>query len=129
MANIFQPTIVIGDAAIDPDKWLFPHPLEPTKPGAVVRPVFTVNEVGKFFFARSAAWMRTSERKATLDGEPLVDFLGRVVGERRYYTLYDIERIAHAFAQAGVISGERLRLALRLLQLEAHCWRYLMEGT
>lgn len=129
MANLWQPTIVIGDAAIDPNKWLFPHQFEPTKPGSMVRPTFSVAEVAKFFFARSAAWMRSSERKATLDDVPLTEFFGRGVGERREYTLYDIERVAHGLAQSGLISGERLRLALRLLQLEAQCWRYLMEGA
>jgi hypothetical protein len=129
MANLWQPTIVIGDSAIDPDKWLFPRQFEPSKPGSMVRPTFTVTEVAKFFFARSSAWMRNNERKASLDDQSLVEFLGRGVGERREYTLYDIERIAHSFAQSGFISGERLRLALRLLQLEAHCWRYVMEAN
>jgi hypothetical protein len=127
MSNLWQPTIVIGDAAIDPDKWLFPRQFEPIKPGSTVRPTFTVTEVAKFFFARSSAWLRNNERKATLDDVPLTEYLGRGVGERREYTLYDIERVAHGLAQCGLISGERLRLALRLLQLEAHCWRYLME--
>jgi hypothetical protein len=125
MANLWSPTIVIGDAAIDPDKWLFPRQFEPIKPGSTVRPTFTVTEVAKVFFARSAAWLRNSERKATLDDKPLVDFLARDAGERREYTLYDIERIAHSFAQGGLIPGERLRLVLRLLQLEAQLWRYL----
>jgi hypothetical protein len=129
MANLWQPTIVIGDAAIDPDKWLFPRQFEPAKPGSMVRPTFTVTEVAKLFFARSSAWMRNNERKATLDEQPLVEFLGRGAGERREYTLYDIERIAHAFAQGGIINGERLRIALRLLQLEALLWRYIMEAT
>jgi hypothetical protein len=127
MANLWQPTIVIGDAAIDPDKWLFSHQFEPVKPGSTVRPTYNVTEVAKFFFARSPAWMRNNERKAALDNVPLTEVLGRGAGERREYTLYDIERIAHSFAQSGFINGERLRIALRLLQLEAHCWRYLME--
>lgn len=129
MANLWQPTIVIGDAAIDPDKWLFPHQFEPIRPGQSVRPTFTVTEVAKFFFARSPAWMRANEKKSYWDEKPLSEFLGRRIGDRREYTLYDIERIAHSFAQSGFISGERLRIALRLLQLEAHCWRYLMEAT
>jgi hypothetical protein len=128
MTNLWQPTIVIGDASIDTEKWLFPRQFEPIKPGSTVRPTFTVNEVAKFFFARSPSWVRNTERKAALDGVPLTEFLGREPGERREYTLYDIERIAHAFAQGGLINGERLRLALRLLQLEAHAWRYLMDG-
>jgi hypothetical protein len=129
MSNLWQPTIVIGDAAINPDTWLFPRQFEPIKPGSTVRPTFTVNEVSKFFFARSSAWLRTNERKAYWDDIPLPEFLGREVGARREYTLYDIERIAHAFAQSGFINGERLRIALRLLQLEAQCWRYLMDGA
>jgi hypothetical protein len=128
MSNLWQPTIVIGDAAIDPDTWIFARQFEPVKPGAVVRPTFSSSEVSKVFFARSAAWLRNSERKATLDGKPVVDFLARGAGERREYTLYDIERIAHAFAAGGLIPGDRLRLTLRLLQFEAQLWRYIMEA-
>jgi hypothetical protein len=127
MSNMWQPTIVIGDAAIDTEKFLFPKQFEPTKPGSTVRPTFGASEVAKFFFARSAGWLRNNESRAALDDVPLTEILGRESGERREYTLYDIERIAHAFAQGGLINGERLRLALRLLQLEAHMWRYLME--
>lgn len=129
MSNLWSPTIVIGDAAIDPDTWLFPRQFEPVKPGSVVRPTFTSSEVSKVFFARSAAWLRNNERKATLDGQPLVDFLARGPGERRDYTLFDIERIAHSFASGGLIPGERLQLTLRVLKLQAQLWRYLMEDN
>ena len=128
MTNLFNPTVVIADAALDPDKFLFSKQFVATRPGAVVRPTYLVTEVAKFFFARSGPWLRAKEGEATLDGEPLVDFLARARGERREYTLYDIERVAHALADSGFISGERLRLALRLLQLEAHLWRALMEA-
>jgi hypothetical protein len=129
VSNLFHPTVVIADAALDPEQWLFPKQFEATKPGAVVRPTYVVAEVAKFFFARSGAWLRAKEGKATLDGEPLVDFLGRARGERREYTLFDIERVAHALADSGFITGERLRLALRLLQLEAHLWRAVIEAS
>ena len=113
------PTIIIGDVGIDPDKFLFPRQI------IGKAPTFTVSEVAKFFFARSPSWLRELERKATLDGKPFSD-RGQHGVERRY-TFYDIERLAHAFAESNFITGERLRLALKVLRVEAAMWRYLPE--
>ena len=123
------PTVILQDAQL-PEGWIFPHPIKPLGIGARVRPTFGPTEVAKVFFGRGDSWLRINERKALLDGVPLEKLLPpRPPGDKREYTLYDIERMAHAFAASGIITGERLRIALRLLQLEAHLWRYVMEGS
>jgi len=48
VSNLFHPTVVIADAALDPEQWLFPKQFEATKPGAVVRPTYVVAEVASF---------------------------------------------------------------------------------
>lgn len=129
MSDFSRPALIISDAALPSDEWLFPEPLV-APPGRIIRPLYGVPETAKFFFGRGSSWLRVNERKAMLDGKPLEEVIGpRDANQRREYTLYDIERMAHAFAESQIITGERLRLALRLLQLQAHVWRYLTEGT
>lgn len=75
-------------------------------------PNFSVQEAAKSFFARSSDWLRWRYREAkdfpqgyfVLDGvvlEPKRNPKGQ-----RYYTLADIERMAHALSQTGAIDGE-----------------------
>lgn len=83
-------------------------------------PRFSVQEAAKCFFGQSADWLRwrmrgpirgrnnQAEKYFTLDGE-LLEFK-RLKGESksetaRYYTLADIEKMGHALAQNGAISG------------------------
>lgn len=81
-------------------------------------PNFTVAEVSKVFFAEDPDWLRWRIKKTEqnphgffiLDGEPLPERRvqnGSKYGFR-YYTLADIEKMAHALAQNGAISGARL---------------------
>lgn len=92
-------------------------------------PLFTVSEVAKFFFARSPHWIRWRERKGffVLDGE--------VVGEReklpngklaaRSYNLADVEKMAHALASNGAISGVQLSNAVMLVRTVAKVWGHI----
>lgn len=92
-------------------------------------PVFTVSEVARFFFARTAHWVRWRERRGffVLDGEP--------VGERdtlpngklaaRSYNLADVEKMAHALASKGAINGAQLANALLLVKTEAKLWGHI----
>jgi len=81
-------------------------------PQGMPLPNFSVQEAAKSFFARSSDWLRWRYREAkefpdgyfVLDGvvlEPKRNPKGQ-----RYYTLADIERMAHALAQTGAIDGE-----------------------
>lgn len=85
-------------------------------------PTFSVGEAAKVFFARSSHWLRLQENEGYL----VLD--GREVGTRRteqgarYYTLPDIEEMAHALATKGRISGTQLANALKVAEDIAHVW-------
>lgn len=100
-------------------------------------PRFKVKEVAEIFFGKSDDWLRWRMRpndkrvkdkvtgKTTvikgdhpdgffiLDGVPLE--FKRTGPGARYFTLSDIERMAHALAQGGHIDGQRLTLVLRMV--------------
>jgi hypothetical protein len=104
-------------------------------------PNYSINEVAKFFFGRNAQWMRwrySSDARVSpitgkpnvpkhpdgyfvLDGKPLLPKVSP--SGQRYYTLADVERMAHALAQNRVISGLELQDVLRLLQLTYKIWQ------
>lgn len=86
------------------------------------KPRFSVQEVAKCFFGKGADWLRWRSRPDSkgnhphgyfiLDGKPM-DFKRLPSADpdqatARYYTLADIERMAHALAQQGAIDGTRL---------------------
>lgn len=99
------------------------------KDGVIV-PNFKVKEAAKVFFGKSDDWlrwkMRPRNRRITnpetgeveilpgdrpdgafvLDGKPLE--FKRTGPNARYFTLADIERMAHALAQSGDIDGQAL---------------------
>lgn len=100
-------------------------------------PTFKVKEVAEVFFGKSVDWLRWRMRpddkrvkdKVTgevtvipgehpdgffiLDGEPLE--FKRTDPGARYFTLADIERMAHALAQGGHIDGARLALVTKMV--------------
>lgn len=90
-------------------------------------PHFSVQEVSKVFFGKGADWLRWRMRPETerknkktgevapgrypegyflLDGKPLE--FKRTPAGARYFTLADIEKMAHALAQGGHIDGAQL---------------------
>lgn len=88
-------------------------------------PLFTVGELGKVFFARSAHWVRWLETngKLVFDGEPVGG--RRTKSGARVYTLNDIEVIAHGLKQQGVITVAQLTNALVMVQTLSRQWGYL----
>ncbi len=134
----------------DGERWLFYDEQFPKdrkdvyeKKDKVGRPVpnYSVSEVAKFFFGRNAQWMRwrySSDARVSpitgkpnvpkhphgyfvLDGEPLVPKTSPQ--GQRYYTLADVERMAHALAQNGVLSGIELNEVITLLKATAAIWK------
>ncbi len=91
----------------------------------VKEPTYSVAEVSKFFFARPASWLRHLERtgRFVLDGKPIQ--ISRTEKGRRAYTLPDVEKMAHALAQQGMLSGEQLLNVLLQIQQSAKVWGYL----
>lgn len=104
-------------------------------------PNYSVNEVAKFFFGRNASWMRwrySSDERVSpvtgktnvpkhpdgyfvLNGEPLIPKISPQ--GQRYYTIADVERMAHALTQNDVISGTALQEVMQLLNLTYKIWR------
>lgn len=95
-------------------------------------PHFSVQETAKAFFGRSSDWLRwryraDKPRKGStsvfpqgyfvLDGEP-IDAKFSDKGAR-YYTLADIERMAYALAQNGVLDHEALDNVLSIVKANA----------
>ncbi len=111
-------TIVVTDSRVDATHFI----LEGIDTSA--GPVFSVGEVGRFFFARTSHWMRWVERqgKLVLDGSAVAS--DRSEAGSRKYTLTDVEQAAHALATNGAISGTQLRLVLSLVATQAELHGY-----
>ncbi len=93
-------------------------------------PAYTVAEAAKMFFAKSPDWIRWLAKKTdkhpdgffVLDGVPLVEH--RTDQNFRYYTLADIERMAHALAQNGAIDGGTLTAVISLVKASCRLYGY-----
>lgn len=84
-------------------------------------PSFSSTEVAKMFFGKNSGWMQWRMRKSDdhpqgffiLDGEPMeFNFFN---GQRRF-SLYDIERMAHALAQGGHLPPGDLSKTIHLVR-------------
>lgn len=86
-------------------------------------PSLSVQECAKFF-ARGPWWLRWKYRKTpespqggfVLNGIEIVP--KRTDRGNRYYTLADVERMAHALAKSRAISGEKLAQVMTLLLIQ-----------
>lgn len=117
----YDPTVIIADAAIDPDKFLF-EGVDTTE-----FPTFSVGEVSKIFFARSPAWLRQMEAKGYFDVEGDIEFTPRrfVSKNARFFCLEDIEKVAHALTYHQAIPATRLRIILTMLKAQGQLWGYI----
>lgn len=92
-------------------------------------PAYTVQETSKVFFGRGPDWLRWRYRPANnypqgyfvLDGVILEP--KRTEKGNRYYTLADVERMAHALVENNAIDGEQLSIILQLVLLQARLHR------
>lgn len=93
-------------------------------------PMYSPQQVALCFFGMSTAWLR----KHLMYGHHVSTEFGTVEPPRRptshahHYRLYDIERLAYAFAEHHVISPLRLSYALRLVRLHARMHGFLEEA-
>jgi hypothetical protein len=125
-------SIEISFSRLDPDHMIFegidtsvPPPGSPL----TAAPQYTVSEVAKFFFARSGHWIRWAEKKGKiqLNGKKQ-STVHRTKGGARYYTLEDVEKLAHALAESNAITIDQLRHALLVLSDEALLYGYKTDG-
>jgi hypothetical protein len=103
----------------------------------MVHPHYTVNEVGKFFFGRTAHWVRWRNRPSEHGDFPEGFFVvdGQLIEPQvtpsgfKVYDLAQIERIAHALAQNGGLTGEQLLKVVKLCIAEAAVWGVEVEDA
>lgn len=102
---------VLHEAGIDPDRLMFQSITHDSGLS------FTTSEVAKIFFARSTSWMQVHEESGNFrspQGGWVVD-PARTPSGRRLWGLDDIERLAHALAQNGVIKAAKLVAVLKII--------------
>lgn len=126
-----QPLIISTYDLLPPGRrfWLDDEMFSTDEKSGMVVPHFSVQETAKVFFGKGPDWLRWRMRPDKpnyegaqkfpdgyflLDGEPM-DFKRKpgVKGgfddnTARYFTLADIERMAHALTQVGAMDGMRL---------------------
>lgn len=138
---LVTPTAVVQDDLNPPDQdfWVYDDMCETDKVGVAV-PNFSVQDTAKFFFARSADWLRWRGRPVhphkkgaacnerchpygyfVLDGEPIT--IKRTEAGARVYTLADVERMAHALAQNGALDGNTLTNVIMLVKWVARLYK------
>ena len=89
------------------------------------RPNFSVQEAAQAFFGKTSWWLRWCYRAAP--GKPNGSFVlngvlivpKRTAKGSRYYTLADIERMAHALAEGRSISGEKVAQIMSIVLILA----------
>lgn len=113
-------------------RFMFDDDMFPLDKDGLPEPHFSVQECSKAFFGRSSDWLRWRYRADkprknqtsvypqgffVLDGVPLEPKISEKGA--RYYTLPDIERMAHALAQNNVLDGEDLSHVLTIVKANA----------
>lgn len=96
-------------------------------------PAYTVQETAKLFFGKGPDWLRWRYRPANHypQGYFVLDDIvlepKRTETGNRYYTLADIERMAHALVENGAIDGTKFSIVLQLILLQAVMHRVIEE--
>jgi hypothetical protein len=107
----------------------------PTSGSGLPRPIYTVQETAKLFFGKSPDWLRWRYRPAKSSQYPNGYFVlngvqlepKRTEKDNRYYTLADIERMAHALVENHAIDPEHLWVVLQLVLLQARLYHVIGE--
>lgn len=133
-----EPLVIADPELLAPEgkQFWFDDAMFETDRSGMPYPNFKAKEVATIFFGRSVDWLRwrmrpndrrvvdkeTGESKVVpgdhpdgyfvLDGKPLE--FKRTGPNARYFTLADIEKMAHALAQGGHIDGATLTLVVRM---------------
>lgn len=89
-------------------------------------PTYSPHEVAKCFFGFSTAWLRKHlQARRNISDEFGVIEPPRKESGQMIFRLYDVERLAHAFAEHGVIDAARLGFVVRLVKTHAQMHRFL----
>lgn len=114
-----SPIIMMADPLLDPEKMIFDG-IDTSE-----YPLYSVGEMAKVFFARSASWARSHENAGHFDLDDKFIPRRRIAKNARYYSLSEIEQIAHGLAANQIISGARLRLVLTMIRSQGQLWDYI----
>lgn len=121
-----EPMVVADPDMLLPEgqRFMLHDSMFPTDKSGNPVPMLRVGEVAKVFFAASDAWLRWRMRPDAkgvypdgffvLDGKPLT-FRRTESGSRRF-SLADVERMAHALTQTGVLDGASLNRVLTMVK-------------
>jgi hypothetical protein len=96
-------------------------------------PNYTVQETAKVFFGRGPDWLRWRYRPANNYPDGYFVLKGTILEAKRtesgnrYYTLADIERMAHALVENNAIDGQQLSIILQLILLQARLHRVIKD--
>lgn len=94
-----------------------------------IKPKFSIGQVSKLFFARSSDWIRYLDRDEAgfnLDGNPLIP--SRSDAGSRYYTLADVEKMAHALLQNGRLDLLHFAATIQIIRAMAFLYRIIPES-
>lgn len=114
--------------------FMWDHMFELNEPGQPL-PAYTVQETAKLFFGMGPDWLRWRYRpaKSFPQGYFVLDDVvlepKRTSTGNRYYTLADVERMAHALVENGAIDGAKFSIILQLVLLQAVLHRVIEEPT
>lgn len=125
---MLTPVTVVPDDDLEPPQgefWTRPEWYDE----ATGEPGYTLSEVARFFFARSASWLRHHVWRGhlVLDGEPVAVPRDRSNDYLRW-RLYDVEITAHALAQNGYLQLDQLSRTIGLVKLLAQNYGYLLQS-
>lgn len=82
-------------------------------------PVFRTRQVAIIFFQKSPGWLRWRDRQGFFVSENFHCEPARNDQNTRFYTLADIEVLAHAFDEHGIIDAMHLEITLHIIRLIA----------
>lgn len=120
------------DPASDRDFFMWDNMFDQNEYGQPL-PAYTVQETAKLFFGKGPDWLRWRYRPANNfpQGYFVLDDVvlepKRTATGNRYYTLADIERMAHALVENGAIDGAKFSIVLQLVLLQAVMHRVIEE--
>jgi hypothetical protein len=105
----FSLPVEVTPPGVDPDRLMMTD-LESIDPDTglaneAAHPIMSVGVVAELFFFKTSHWMRLQQKdnKLLYNGKQIE--IPRTRYNARFYTLKEVELIAHALAQNGVISG------------------------
>lgn len=120
-----EPMFIESPSAVTPHSgsflWTTPEMYDPVRK----RPAFTVQVVAEVFFGMSGPWLRKWQRQANTSPELGTVEPLRTQAKYHSYRLYDIERMAHAFASHQVIDGVHLERVVTMVRTVAQLHGYL----